>query len=38
MRRREHPRLVWVIEHLVVLYIALVVTAILPIVIVELAR
>lgn len=38
MRRREHPLTVWIIEHLMLLYIALVVTAILPIVIVELTR
>ncbi len=38
MRRREHPLVSWCIEHLMLLYIALVVTAILPVVIVELTR
>ena len=38
IRRSDHPFLAWCIEHLVVLYIALIVTAILPVVILELAR
>lgn len=38
MKRREHPKTAWLIEHLTLLYIALVVTAILPIVILELTR
>jgi hypothetical protein len=38
MRRADHPFLAWVIDHMMLLYIAVVVTAILPIVIVELTR
>lgn len=38
MKRRDHPVAVWIIEHFLLVYIALVVTAILPLVVVEFLR
>ncbi len=38
MRLREHPRVCWLVEHMVLLYIALVVTAILPLLVLEMSR
>lgn len=38
MRRSDHPNFAWFVDHIMLLYIALVVTAILPVVILELVR
>lgn len=38
MNRREHPFVAWLIEHFMLVYIAIVVSAILPLVVLELFR
>lgn len=33
MKRRDHPLFFWCVDHLVLLYVAVIVTAILPVVV-----